>query len=104
MLVRLGRLKIRQKLQLGFGTLILLIGILAVIKVVVHRDDSQDADQQDQRSEAELELLSDLEATEPDQHRGSSPLRSTTRPRPCLGASACLFRLWAIWTELVKPR
>src|SRR5499433_2247129 len=33
MLVRLGRLKIRQKLQLGFGTLILLIGILAVVTV-----------------------------------------------------------------------
>jgi signal transduction histidine kinase len=33
MQVRLGRLKIRQKLQLGFGTLILLIGILAVATV-----------------------------------------------------------------------
>jgi len=33
MLLRLGRLKIRQKLQLGFGTLILLIGILAVVTV-----------------------------------------------------------------------
>ena len=33
MLVRLGRLKIRQKLQLGFGMLILLIGILAVVTV-----------------------------------------------------------------------
>ena len=33
MLIRLGRLKIRQKLQLGFGTLILLIGILAVVTV-----------------------------------------------------------------------